>query len=158
MAQLRLFHQPTDYLLMIPPFFSIVIDIDVSEHVWNCDLRKMSMWAYQWKMSFNPDVSKQAQKVIFSKVTKKLFHPTVLFNNIPLQHSTVQKHLGVYLDEKLNLNTHITEQIGTTSKEIGVIKNLFKSLPTNVLLTIYESFVRPRLDYGDTVYDRPINE
>ena len=88
--------------------FSVVNDIDVSEHVLNSDLRKISMWTYQWKMSFNPDVSKQAQKVIFSKITQKLFHPTFLFNNIPLQHSAV--HLGVYLDEKLNFNTHITRK------------------------------------------------
>ena len=88
--------------------FSIVNDIDVSEHELNSDLRKISMWAYQWKMSFNPDVSKQAQEVIFSKRAQKLFHPTVLFNNIPVHCSTVQKHLGVYLNEKLNFNTHIT--------------------------------------------------
>ena len=68
------------------------------------------MLAYQWKMSFHPDVSKQAQEVSFSKKTHKLFHPTVLFNNIPVQHSTAQKHLGVYLDEKLNFNIHITEK------------------------------------------------
>ena len=138
--------------------FSIVNDIDVSEHELNSDLRKISMWAYQWKMPFNPDVSKQAQEVIFSKRTQKLFHPTVLFNNIPVQCSTVQKHLGVYLDEKLNFNTHITEKIGKASKGIGVIKKLFKSLPRNALLTIYKSFVRPHLDYGDIVYDRPNNE
>ena len=82
--------------------FSIVNDIDVSEHELNSDLKKIFMWAYQWKMSFNPDVSKQAQEVIFSERTQKLFHPTVLFNNIPVWHSIVQKHSGVYLDEKLN--------------------------------------------------------
>ena len=84
--------------------------------------------------------------------------PTVLFNNIPVQRSTFQKHLGVYLDEKLNFNTDITEKIGKASKGIGVIKKLFKSLPRNALLTIYKSFVRPHLDYGDIVYDRPNNE
>ena len=98
------------------------------------------MWTYQWKMSFNPDVSKQVQEVIFSKKAQRLFHPTVLYNNIPVQHSTVQKHLGVHLDEKRNFNTHITEKIGTASKGIGVIKKLFKSLPRNALLTIYKSF------------------
>ena len=61
--------------------------------------------------------------------------PTVLFNNIPVQRSTFQKHLGVYLDEKLNFNTDITEKIGKASKGIGVIKKLFKSLPRNALLT-----------------------
>ena len=138
--------------------FSIVNDIDVSEHELNSDLRKISMWAYQYKMSFNPYISKQAQEVIFSKRAQKLFHSTVLFNNIPVQHSTVQKHLGVYLDEKLNFNTHITEKIGNASKGIGVIKKLFKSLPRNALLTIYKSFVRPHLDYCDIAYDRPNNE
>ena len=49
---------------------------------------------------------------------------------------TVQKHLGVYLDEKLNFITHITEKIGRAGKGIGVMKKLFKSLPRNVLLTI----------------------
>ena len=87
-----------------------------------------------------------------------LFHPPVLFNNIFVQHSTVQKHLGVYLDEKLNFNTHITEKIGKASKRIGVIKKLFKSLPRNALRTTYKSFVRHHLDYGDIVYDQPNNE
>ena len=50
------------------------------------------------------------------------------------------------------------KEIGKASKVIGVIKKLFKSLPRNALLTIYKSFVRPHLDYGDIVYDRPNNE
>ena len=44
------------------------------------------------------------------------------------------------------------------SKGVGVIKKLFKSLPRNALLTIYKSFVRPHLDYGNIVYDQPNNE
>ena len=46
--------------------FSIVIDIDISKYELNSDLRKISIWTYQWKMHFNPDVSKQAQEVMFS--------------------------------------------------------------------------------------------
>ena len=126
MTYQKIFHQPPNYFLMIPSFFSIVNDIDVSEHELNSDLRKISMWAYQWKMSFNPDVSKQAQEVIFSKRTQKLFHPTVLFNNIPVQRSTVQKHLGVYLDEKLNFNTHITDKIGKAGTGIELSINYLK--------------------------------
>ena len=92
--------------------------------------------------------------MILSKRAQKLFHPTVLFNNISVQRSTFQKHLGVYLDEKLNFITHITEKIGKASKGIGVIKKLLKSLPRNALLTIYKSFVRPILDYVDIIYDK----
>ena len=31
------------------------------------------------------------------------------------------------------------------------------SLPRSSLLTIYKSFVRPHLDYGDVIYDQPNN-
>ena len=31
------------------------------------------------------------------------------------------------------------------------------SLPRSSLLTIYKSFVRPNLDYGDVIYDQPYN-
>ena len=117
--------------------FSIVNDIDVSEHELNSDLRKISMWAYQWKMSFNPDFSKQAQEVIFSEKTQNLFHLAVLFNHILVQDSTVQNYLGVYLDENCSFDTHITEKIGKASKGIGVVKkSLFKSLARNALLTL----------------------
>ena len=62
------------FLLMIPPFF-ILDDNHVSEHELNSDLKKISMWAYQWKLSFIPDVSKQTQEVIFSKKTSKIIPP-----------------------------------------------------------------------------------
>ena len=36
----------------------------------NDDLEKISHWAYQWKMKFNPDPTKQANEVIFSRKNK----------------------------------------------------------------------------------------
>ena len=33
----------------------------------NSDLSKIKQWAFQWKMSFNPDPNKQAQEVFFSR-------------------------------------------------------------------------------------------
>ena len=35
------------------------------------DLQTVSMWAYQWKMVFNPDLTKQATEVVFSCKNKK---------------------------------------------------------------------------------------
>ena len=31
----------------------------------NEDLLKITQWAYQWKMSFDPDIKKQTQEIIF---------------------------------------------------------------------------------------------
>ena len=33
-----------------------------------------------------------------------------------------------------------------------------KTPPRHALITIYKSFVRPHLDYGDIIYDQPNNE
>ena len=138
--------------------FSIVHDTKTSAYKLNQDLQKISEWAYQWKMSFNPDLNKQAPEVIFSRKTAKSSHPLIYFNNAPVSCVIFQKHLGVYLDEKLNFSYHIKEKMSKAMKGIGVIKKLSNMLPRHSLITIYKVFVRPHLDYGDRLYDQPNNE
>ena len=46
-------------------------------------IKKISDWTFQWKISFNPDVSKQLQEVIFSQKIKVIktdypWFPTIL--------------------------------------------------------------------------------
>ena len=64
-----------------------------------------SNWAYQWKMFFNPDRSKQAQ-VIFSRKTLIRLYPVVNFDKSLVIKTTHQKHLGLILYEKLNFKEH----------------------------------------------------
>ena len=107
---------------------------------------------------FNPDVTKQAQEVVFSYKSYKADQPVVYFNEAPIAKASCQKHLGKHLDEELNLNTHIKEKIANANKGIGTIRKLAHLLPRESLLTIYKSFVRPHIDYGDIIYDQPNNE
>ena len=50
-----------------------VDDIQTSANNFNKELKRISKWATQWKMDFNPDATKQAQEVIFSRKFKKRF-------------------------------------------------------------------------------------
>ena len=43
-------------------------------------------------------------------------------------------------------------------KIVGTIRKLNSVLPRFSLLTIYKSFVRPHIDYGDVIYDQPNNQ
>ena len=61
--------------------FSTVTDPNVTANQINNDLHNISTWAYQWKMNFNPDTSKQAQEVLFSRKVKVTAHPN-LFSTI----------------------------------------------------------------------------
>ena len=101
----------------------------------------------------NPAVSKQNQKVMFPHKSHKLSYPPVLFNNVSVKRCSIQKHLGIYLDEKLKFNHHVKEKIIKANKSIVEIKKLSNTLPRDALLTIYKSVVRPHLDYGD-IYDQ----
>ena len=64
--------------------FSVVRDSNISGYELNNDMQKISEWAYRWKISFNPDLNKQAQEVIFSRKLNKLFHPKIFFDNAPV--------------------------------------------------------------------------
>ena len=136
----------------------MVHDVTQSTNELNDDLEKISNWAYQWKMSFNPDKSKQAQEVIFSRKTQRVIHPPAIFNNMPVVRSSCQKHLGIYLDEKLNFSNHIKEKISKANKGIGILRKLYNVLPRNSLITIYKSLIRPHLDYGAIIFDQPENQ
>ena len=46
--------------------FATVCSINKATNDLNNDLTKITKWAFQWKMSFNPDISKQAHEIVFS--------------------------------------------------------------------------------------------
>ena len=108
-------------------------------------------------MSFNPDPNKQAQDVIFSRKLNKPSHPSLNFNNTVVIQSTTLKHLGMILDTKLDFQEHLKDKLSKISKTIGLLRKLQKILTRPPLLTIYKSFIRPHLDYGDIIYDKACN-
>ena len=136
--------------------FSIVIDQLLSCEALNRDLARISEWAYQWKMSFNPDPSKQAVEVYFSCRNTPANAPVISFNDNNVATSEHQKHLGLILDSKLSFDHHLAEKIRKANQGIGLINRLRRYVPRRSLLTIYKSFIRPHL-YGDIIYDCPEN-
>ena len=61
------------------------------------------------------------------------------------------------LDTKLNFQEHIKNTLTKVNKTIGLLRKLQNILPRGSLLTIFKSFVRPHLDYGDFIYDPSYN-
>ena len=137
--------------------FSVVRNINTSAVHLNNDLRKISNWAFQWKMSFNPDPTKQAQEVIFSRKHQKISHPSIYFSNNPIESVSSQKHLGMILDNKLNFQERIKNIVTKVNKTIELLQKLQNILPRGSLLTIFQSFVSTLLDFGDVIYDQSYN-
>ena len=108
-------------------------------------LTKISEWTVQWKINFNPDPRKQAQKLLFSWKTSSKPYPSLNFNDNPVHQVQLQKHLGLFLDPKLSFDEHIQCIL------IKIRKNTKDSI-------FNKSFLTPHLDYGDVIYDHAFNE
>ena len=136
--------------------FSVIHDINVSAEELNEDLKIISDWAFQWKIIFNPDASKQVQEVIFNRKIKKPLI-SMVFNNAIVSQSNSQKHSGVTLDLKLTFEKRILNALKKINRTIGLLRKLQSVLPRITLVIIYKAFVRPNLDYGDILYDQTFN-
>ena len=138
--------------------FSLIVDQIRSARELNSDMEKISEWAHQWKMSFNPDPTKQAVEVYFTRKRNPPVPPEIHFNNSAITVQDHQKHLGLILDKKLFFECHVNEKILKANKGIGILNRLRELLPRASLITIYKSYIRPHLDYGDIIYDNPGNK
>ena len=63
----------------------------------------------------------------------------------------------MFLDYKLNFEEHLKTIVNKINKTIGLLRKLQNFLPRKSLLTMYKSFIRPHLDYGDIIYDQSYN-
>ena len=75
-------------------------------------------------MTFNLQLSKPAQDVIFSRKVVKISHLSFNFDRVPVSHTPCQEDLSLFLDEKLSFNHYIDLKISKASKRIGIIKIL----------------------------------
>ena len=105
-------------------------------------------------MRFNPDSKKQVQGVIFSRKINKIDHPPLYFNPNLVKSSSTHRHLGMVLDTKLDFSLHLKNVQNKVNKTIGLLCKLQDTLSGTSLITIFKSFIRPHLDYGDIIYDR----
>ena len=85
-------------------------------------------------------------------------YPPVKFNESNVPKCPYQKHLGIVLDSKIDFNACIDQKIKKCNKLMGITRRLSINLPPSALLTIYKSFIRSNLDYGDILDDKPDNE
>ena len=138
--------------------FTIVRDPNVAAIDLNHDLEHIKLWANRWKMSFNPDPSKQAVEITFSTKRDKFNHPVLFFNNSQVMRVDEHKHLGLILDSKLSFSSHIHAAISKSRKAIGMLRLLSMYLPRETLNVLYKLYVRPHLDYGDVIYHIPHKE
>ena len=104
--------------------FSVIHNANSSANELNNDLYQINKWAFQWNMSFNPDPSKQAQEIIFSRKTKKISRPSFRFNNSIVSQSPYAYCLGIFLDARSTFEEHLKIITTKVNKTLGLLRKL----------------------------------
>ena len=79
------------------------------------DLDRLHEWSVKWKMIFNPDPTKPAEKVIFTN-RNLTSYKTVSYSGVEVECVDYHKHLGLILDSKLNFTKHLDGKIAKANK------------------------------------------
>jgi ribonuclease HI len=115
-------------------------------------LTSLAKWADQHGFKFSP-----TKTVCVHFCNRRGLHPDpVLYmgsNDIPVVDKT--KFLGVIFDNKLNFKAHIDYLRVKCQKSMTLLKTVAKmnwGADREVLLRLYRSLIRSRLDYGAPVY------
>ena len=87
--------------------FSVVYKITDSAQPLKRDLSRINKWGLQWKMSLNPDPTKQTQEILFSRKISQRNHPDLFLNNNIVKVTTFHKHLGMIFDSKLRFDENV---------------------------------------------------
>ena len=64
----------------------------------------------------------------------------------------------MFLDEKLNFGEDLRYIANKVNTSTGLLRKLQICLPRQSLVTIYKSFIRLHLDYGDVIFDQAYNK
>ena len=73
-------------------------------------------------------------------------------NNSVITPTESVKDLGITVDSSLKFHTHTSTVAARANRMLALINKSFEYLNTSMLLQLFKSFVRPILEYGNTVW------
>ena len=137
-------------------FIFRIVDATSSEELIK-DLEAITRWSVQWKLEFNPSLSKQAIEVLFSNKRTKTKLDPLIFNGFLIKQLEETLHLGLKIDSNLDYKLHIEKKLAKSRSGLGLMRQLKKWVSHEVLVNIYVMYIRPNFDYADIIYHKAEN-
>ena len=142
-AEVRLFADDTS-------IFLIVDNPVLSTERLNSDLDAVHNWAQNWLVMFNPE---QNKAMTISRKVNKPIHPVLQMNSVPIQEVVNHKHLGITISNNGSWHDHIHSIVDKAYRRLNILRKYRFLLDRFSLETIYMSYIRPILEYGDIAWD-----
>ena len=124
-------------------------DLITLERTVNEEIKKLCLWLNVNRLALN--VSK-TNFVIF-RANKPLYHNvTLIMNRKAIEQTSHVKYLGVFVDDHLNWNYHISHVAKKIGRGIGILAKLRQFLTPQMLKNVYYCLVYSHLSYGVHVW------
>lgn len=145
-SNIRLFADDTSLYLIIDKRDQMMATTDSL----NEDISNISKWASDWLVTFNPSKS---ESMIISRKHNTNLYPALIMDNQHIVEVSEHKHLGVILSNDCSWHSHIEYIVSKAWPKINLMRSLAYKLDRRSLETMYISFIRPLLEYADTIWD-----
>jgi hypothetical protein len=119
----------------------------------NEDLEKLNKWAADWHVDFSPPKTKE---LLISNRRGLVDHPHLYLDGTQIERVDNHKHLGLTISKDLSWKVHIDDIVKKANQRLGIMRSLKYKLDRLSLERIYMGFIRPLLEYGDVVWDSPL--
>ena len=130
----------------------LFIDVDnrnIAANHLNDDLERINLWSKKWLVSFSPHKTKS---LIISNKQDSALNPPVYLNNSQIEEVKNYTYLGMMFSHNLKWNKHIDGVALKARQRLTAMFPLKFVLDRMSLQTMYFSFVRPVMDYGNVVW------
>lgn len=113
------------------------------------DIDALTDWSQKWLLKFNIDKCHVLTLGKFENITHT--HHYTLYGN-ELEHVFEEKDLGVTVDMELKFEEHISAKVKKANAIMGLIRRSFSFLDCDLFRRLYTTFVRPHLEYAQSVW------
>ena len=109
------------------------------------NLNDIEIWCKLNNMAVNPSKSKCMVMGTKQKVKRKTIH--LLLNGSVLENVTVQKLLGVLIDNTLSWRSHIDNVCKKVGRQVALLKRITYFLTFDMKIMFYNAYILPIFDY-----------
>ena len=111
------------------------------------DLNSLQQWLDQWQLRLAPE---KCKVVHFGRRNPLL---TYTLRDTPLQESNAERDLGVLISSDLSFDSHISKIVKKAEGILASITRAFVSRSPHVYLKLFNTLVRPLLEYASPVWN-----
>ena len=110
------------------------------------DINSLYLWSQQWQLPFNDAKCKRMH--LGNRNAEREYQ----INGANMQNVDSEKDLGIMVDKKIKFHLHASQAVAKGFRMLGMIKRSFVNLNKTTIPLLFNSLVRPILEYGNCVW------